>query len=659
MGTSDDEVEKLRESEATLRAILDAIPDLVFRMRRDGSLVDAGEGPAHSTRGPRETQAMIAEQSIVETARALASGRPKGGLCRVTERGQARDYETRVVPYGKNEALVIARDISDYTRTEEELQLFLGISLTTSEVADLRTALTVVLRQICESTGWVAGAAWTPVGSELRCDAVSLARETPELASFRSECTARTLRRDETLVGGVLAAARAAWVVGDLRTAAGGATRASVGAFRTGFAVPVLAGREVVAVLEFYAFEPRDEDERLLTMVSAVAEQLGTLVKRKRAEELVEAGRVELQRALETAARQWRITFDAIESPIVLLDREGRIVRVNRAAKTLAAADYKEQLGRALETIGEGEPWRGGAAVAREALQRRSAAWAQARDDVRKQTWDFSATSIDDDDGAKVIVVMRDITKLVELQESLRRSETMSAMGSLVAGVAHEVRNPLHALTATLDAFEARFRMPEHAPHLGVIRGEIARLSTLMRDLLEYGKPPATRLSPGSLGDVVARSLLVCAREAQERSVTITRAIEPDLPEALMDADRLLQVASNVLENAIQHSKPGGEVAIAARAVESDGRAWVELAVSDEGPGFRSDDLARVFEPFFSRRKGGTGLGLSIVQRIVDMHRGRVWASNRTTAEGPSRGATITVRLPAAGPGGYDPRARG
>ncbi len=634
----------LRESEATLRAILDAIPDLVFRMRRDGSLVEHGDAVARSTRGPRGLNATIAEQSAMDAQRALATRTPKAGLCRVTERGQSRDYETRLVPYGDDEALVIARDISDYTRTEEELQLFLGISLTTSEVPDLGTALTVVLRQICESTGWVAGAAWTPTDAGLQCDAVWLARESPELAAFRAACQAHSLQRNEALVGAVLGRARAAWV-GNLDATRDGGARARAAGFRTGFAVPVLAGAEVVAVLEFYAFEPRDEDQRLLTMVSAVAEQLGALVKRKRAEELVESARAELQRALETAARQWRITFDAIESPIFLLDRDGRVVRVNRAAKTIAGVDYKEQIGRALEEIGDGEPWRGGAAVARAALERRAAASAQAHDEVRKQTWDFAATLIDDDDGEKIILVMRDITRLVELQESLRRSETMSAMGSLVAGVAHEVRNPLHAITVTLDAFEARFRVPVHSGHIGVLRGEVARMSTLMRDLLEYGKPPTARPYPGDVGEVVARSILVCAREAQERQVTIERAIEAPLPSVYLDPDRLLQVVNNVLENAIQHSKPGGRVTVAARAVDADGASWVECSISDEGPGFREGDLGRVFEPFFSRRKGGTGLGLSIVHRIVDAHGGRVWASNRA---GTTPGATITVRLPVA-----------
>jgi signal transduction histidine kinase len=113
-----------------------------------------------------------------------------------------------------------------------------------------------------------------------------------------------------------------------------------------------------------------------------------------------------------------------------------------------------------------------------------------------------------------------------------------------------------------------------------------------------------------------------------------------------MDRTRLVRVFENLLENAIQHSPAGGEVAVEAAAATAGGRDGIECAVCDSGPGFQAEELGRVFDPFFTRRRGGTGLGLSIVQRIVDEHGGRVGAGNR--AEG---GAILTVWLPAASPG--------
>jgi len=314
---------------------------------------------------------------------------------------------------------------------------------------------------------------------------------------------------------------------------------------------------------------------------------------------------------------------------------------MNRAAQVLSGSSYKERLLRTLDAFSEGEPWKKGADVVASALRTRHAVSSQVRDETRGKTWDFAATLLEESDEERVILVVRDITRLVELQESLRRSETMSVMGSLVAGVAHEVRNPLHAITVTLDAFEARFQIaPEHGRHIGVLRGEVARLSALMRDLLEYGKPVTPQFFDGSIREVVQQAMTTCATQAADVGVTVTCDIPTSLPTTKIDKARLAQVFQNLLENAVQHSKRGGTVSVTASEIEGDER-WIECAVADEGPGFRDSDLPSVFKPFFTRRRGGTGLGLSIVARIVDEHGGTVRASNR-----PGGGGLITVRLP-------------
>jgi signal transduction histidine kinase len=215
-------------------------------------------------------------------------------------------------------------------------------------------------------------------------------------------------------------------------------------------------------------------------------------------------------------------------------------------------------------------------------------------------------------------------------------------MGSLVAGVAHEVRNPLFGISATLDAFESRFgSQPGYQTYTAILRGEVNRLSELMRGLLEYGKQPDDARAPGSIADVIGHALNGCAAIAERSRVQLVCQVEPCLPALAMDFGRLVQVFQNLIENAIQHSPEEGLVTITAALQQTPTGPVLLATIDDEGPGFRPEDLSRVFEPFFTKRRGGTGLGLSIVQRILEQHGGTARVSNRSAG-----GAQVVIALP-------------
>jgi PAS domain S-box-containing protein len=240
--------------------------------------------------------------------------------------------------------------------------------------------------------------------------------------------------------------------------------------------------------------------------------------------------------------------------------------------------------------------------------------------------------------------IARDISQRVSAERELRRGHTMAALGSLVAGVAHEVRNPLFGISSTLDAFEARFAARgEHGPHLQVLREQLGRLTALMNDLLEYARPTELQLAHGRLEPVVEAALAACGPVAERAGVFIDVRLAEGLPPLQLDPRRLAQVFRNLLENAVQHTPAGGRVRLEARAVASPGPPRVLCTVEDEGPGFEAADLPHVFEPFFSRRAGGTGLRLSIVHRIVADHGGAIEAETR-----PGGGARLSVSLPAS-----------
>jgi signal transduction histidine kinase len=349
--------------------------------------------------------------------------------------------------------------------------------------------------------------------------------------------------------------------------------------------------------------------------------------------------------ALAVAASDWRRTFDAIDSPVVILDLEGRLVRANATVHALLGQGEASLDGRLLTSLGEGEPWRTAARLAGETAQSGEPRWAEAVDAQSGRSWDVAAYVVDrrrDARAGRIIVVAKDTTRLLELRETLRREENMAAMGTLVAGVAHEVRNPLFAISSTLDAFEVRFgETPGLEKYFSVLRLETDRLSRLMRDLLEYGRPPRVEARAVGLRSVVADAVRACEVDAGANGVTVSVEMPADLPDVVVDPERMAQVFQNVIHNAVLHTPREGHVAVEASVRHAQGRRWVECAVGDGGPGFRSGDLPHVFRPLFTRRPGGTGLGLAIAQRIVEMHGGSMRAGNR-----PQGGAVVTVRLP-------------
>jgi signal transduction histidine kinase len=166
-----------------------------------------------------------------------------------------------------------------------------------------------------------------------------------------------------------------------------------------------------------------------------------------------------------------------------------------------------------------------------------------------------------------------------------------------------------------------------------------------MRDLLDYGKPPVLRLAPARPADVVRLAVRACAVVSRERQVNVIEDVEEGLPEIVIDSARIEQALENLVANAVQHSPRGATVAVRAERLAADGGADLRFLVRDSGAGLGRVDREKIFEPFYSRRKGGTGLGLSIVRRVVESHGGRVHAESR-----PEGGAEFSFTLPASRP---------
>jgi PAS domain S-box-containing protein len=362
---------------------------------------------------------------------------------------------------------------------------------------------------------------------------------------------------------------------------------------------------------------------------------------------LIDIGeRKRLEHDLIQAAVEWRETFDGLSLGILAVDTAGRVRRANAAALTAAQrANARDLLGVAVDSIGEGEPWRSLAELARTMAERGEAPASREVHDPRSGcSWLAQASALRDRRAADYAIVLsfQDVTATVELRQRLQQSETMAAIGSVVAGVAHEVRNPLFSISATLDAFEARFgEAQQYGRYLDLLRAEVRRLTTLMTELLEWGRPIPLELAVTPLDGVLATAVRACEPLASRRRVRIRQRVAEALPPARVDPVRMAQVFQNLIENAVHFSPAGGEISVELGlfADEPGGRR-LQMSVRDSGPGIAPADMPRLFEPFFTRRPGGTGLGLSIVRRILQDHGAEIAAANH-----PQGGALVTVRM--------------
>lgn len=222
---------------------------------------------------------------------------------------------------------------------------------------------------------------------------------------------------------------------------------------------------------------------------------------------------------------------------------------------------------------------------------------------------------------------------------ALQRNQSLGALGGFVLDVAHQLKNPLFALSAALDAFEARTAEdPATARHRAIMRQQVKRIEELVSGLQVYGRIADLELKRTDLVPLVQRALRQMAAEAEAAGVMLQWRLPPAPVPVRADKDALIGAVRRLLKNAVQSAPPGSVVEVEATA----GRDTLEVSVVDRGPGFDPQHLERVFEPMFARRPGGAGLGLAIAERIVQRHGGRIEAANRSGG-----GARVTVRLPA------------
>jgi two-component system NtrC family sensor kinase len=386
---------------------------------------------------------------------------------------------------------------------------------------------------------------------------------------------------------------------------------------------PILAvGRSIgVAVLtsdRADAFGPPE-----LALLSAVVAQAAIALENARLLQLLSSGK-----------RQWELTVDAINQAICIIDARGVVRRANRVFADLVRVPVTAIPGRSWLSL---VPPAWGTVVSR-ALAEPGA------HDIRTadRLYTVSAIRMEGSDDEAAVVSFEDHTEKRRLQDQLIQSEKMSAIGQLIAGIAHDLNNPLASVVGFADFLaESGDVPPALAEPLRVIRQEAERAATIVKNLLSFARRQEGERLPQAVQPMLESVLGLLRNELMALKVEVTLTVEPGIPEIEMNPNQIKQVFVNLLNNAAQAiastGRPGRISITAKRWLDG-----VAVSVGDDGPGIPEELLPRVFEPFFTTKTEGegTGLGLSICQGIVKEHGGRI-----TLESSPGAGSIFTVEL--------------
>jgi PAS domain S-box-containing protein len=365
------------------------------------------------------------------------------------------------------------------------------------------------------------------------------------------------------------------------------------------------------------------------------------------------SARLEMERSLHEQQEFARRLVESFPDLIVVLNREGQFTFVsNRIGEVLGLApsdligkryglrahpDDRAHLDTLVREILHGEK-------ANETLEYRTqhqdGTWRMLRATVAPLTGSEGAIT-------GMIASLRDVTELNRLEQQVMQSEKLAAMGQMMAGVAHELNNPLTAILAVSDMLRDRSEDPAQRRQIELMHQQARRAADIVQDLLSFARPPAPRKGQVPLADVLRRALHLHEYSLRRNNVAVDFLPEKGIPDVVGDTNQLIQVFLNLVvnaEQAIREIREGGTIRVRMGRGAGEPVAWA--SIQDDGPGVPPEILEKIFDPFFTTKRPGrgTGLGLSISMAIVREHGGAI-----EVQQAPGGGSVFTVTLPVAG----------
>jgi two-component system, sporulation sensor kinase E len=337
--------------------------------------------------------------------------------------------------------------------------------------------------------------------------------------------------------------------------------------------------------------------------------------------------------------------FNAIREGVIVTNPEGRILYLNRAACGFFGISADASLGKPLAEVIRGIEWSALAGERHEIVSRDLEVFYP-----ENRILNFYVVPLQSDEKQArdrqtvgLALILRDITESRRETEETIEVERFSALTMLAAGVAHEIGNPLNSLNIHLQLMQRNLRKapPKIRASLeesvNVARAEVARLDTIITQFLRAIRPQALNLQPENINAVVDEALQFLGPEIQDRDILLEKRLAQGLPAIQIDRDQLKQAFYNICRNSFQAMKAGGILHVET----SQDADHVRVVIADTGGGISSENITRIFEPYFTTKTDGNGLGLLIVRRIVRAHGGEVILQSS-----PGRGLTVTILLP-------------
>lgn len=304
--------------------------------------------------------------------------------------------------------------------------------------------------------------------------------------------------------------------------------------------------------------------------------------------------------------------FKTITQGIIVLDENGMLVKSNPAARTLLGMDPADALAALAVPVGTASK------------REMSVTYPEAR------TLEVQSVPM----ANRTLVYLRDITAEKERTEEELRVGATRAVRDLAAGVAHEIGNPLNALSLNLHLLQ---RTHADDPEIGECLHQVERLGNILRGFLQALRPSKPNLAPGSVAEPVKGCLALMKPQFEQRSISVTLDLPRALPAVALDKEQIEQVFFNLIKNALEAIRDGGSIDLSLGSDDND----VFVRLSDDGLGMNAEQVAHLFEPYRTSKAHGTGLGLMISARIVRDHGGSIAVESR-----PNEGTTFTIRLP-------------